>query len=452
MNNRKKQRKIELLWNKLAKIGNFLIPETIEDYTEFDLFKSPSIKIRNKECFFKKELMPLFNELVDEIYKIDTLKTHVTYNTVYTKVKDQIQETLLSNLEGVSKSFNDIFPVLLTQIANECKNYDFFWQVKGISISDKFQIDFGGACLFVFDKNDMVYVENLEKDVSFRQSVKSTIEESLLNKTCIKCNCYGDIGFAETLGLNKAQMVLNIFRFMFCYLYPEYVYQNVIKINLVTNMMVGKDNFISINHDDKSVTLHWDSSKSARQDYPVNQELINAFKVNCFWDDLVLILTKDQKNDLEKALSNAIYWIGEAQNEWTPQIAFIKFWTAIEALTYNLPNNKDVTNAIITNVSTLLIYGGYHYFHVDEYWKLRELVSKLYGKRSRIIHDGVLETVDHNELSKVCKYSTQMVSEFLFLCSLGYSKFEQVREQAERLHENHLKIKASREKKEPSTS
>jgi hypothetical protein len=187
--------------------------------------------------------------------------------------------------------------------------------------------------------------------------------------------------------------------------------------------------------------------KSTHQDYLIDQEVIEGFKQHCFWDDMVSILTQDQKNEIEEAISNAVYWIGEAQNEWIPQIAFVKFWTAIEALTYNQPNNKKVTDAILTNATTLLIFGGYHYFPLDQYWDLRKNIDRLYDKRSQIIHRGILEEISWSDLNEICSYSTKMASEFLGLKSIGYTKFDQAKTQAIRLHENQVRVKLLRENK-----
>ncbi len=441
VSNKKILRRIEHTWNKLVKLENFLISETIEEWKDFGFLKTPSITIKKFECFFKAEFIPILNALVQDIYSIDIIKKHFTYNTIYHKVLDQIEQVLLLKVEGVSRKFQEAFQDLLAQIVDKCKNYEFTFQVKGISISDRQSIVFGDSLLFMFDEKDQEYIESYvsKEDVSFQERVNLIIRTNLFEKTCIRCNSYGDLDFAENNALSKAKTIIDVLRYMFCYLYPEYIYQNVVKINLVSDMMVEKDNYLSINLDDRSVTLHWDSRKSTHQDYIIDQEVINGFKKNCFWDDLVSILIKKQKTELEESISNAIYWVGEAQNEWIPQIAYIKFWTAIEALTYNPLNNEKVTETIVKGVSTLLIYGGYHYYPVEEYWNLRKRLRKLYDKRSKIIHRGVLENIPYDDLRDICKYSTQMVSEVLGLCSLGYTHFDQVRKEAERLHKNQLR-------------
>lgn len=452
VNVRKKQRRIEFLWNKLVKFENFLIPKTIEDLKEFG-FMTPSIKINKAEYFFKKEVISLLNELTDEIYDTEEIKNHVSYNTVYRNIKTQIQDVLLSELNGISKRFSDIYPLILERILSERKNYEFFWNVKGVSLVDLSSVSFGNAFLFKFNADDTKYVESfvIDNQDHFQETIKSFLEQNFINKTCIKCQCNGDLEFSKNRALNDAQRIINILRFMFCYLYPEYVYHNKIKINLIPETMVGRDESMSINLDDKSITLHWDSRKSTYQDYPISQDLINGFKQYYFWDSLISIFGKNQKTELEEAIANAIYWIGEAQNEWTPQVAFIKFWTAIEALTYTLPEKDKVTDAVLTGTSTLLVNGGYHFIAVDEYWHLRRNLNKLYEKRSLIIHRGLLEKISHQNITDICKYSTWMVLGVLGLRSIGYSTFEQIRAQAERLHKIHMRGKGKLNNDDSST-
>lgn len=252
--NRKKQRKIELLWNKLVKFENFEIPETAEEWKEFG-FLSPSITINNHICYFKKDIIPLLNELVREIYNIDEIKKCISYNTVSLKIRAQIQEVLVLKLQKSSMSFNDILSNLLAQILNECKNYVFFWHVKGVKITDKSSINFGKAVLFEFNQSDVKYINKYlaVNEDTFKETVNSTIEENLIQKTCIKCQCFGDCDFSIKRALNEALVIINILRFMYCYLYPEYICENRIKINLISDTMIGQENYISINTDDKWV-------------------------------------------------------------------------------------------------------------------------------------------------------------------------------------------------------
>lgn len=373
---------------------------------------------------------------------IEEIKNNVSYNTVYQNIKLQIQDALSSELKGIPKHFGDIYPLIMKQISNEIKNHEFYWIVKGISLVDLHSVDLGSASLFNFTQNDAKYIENYVIEQNhFQESIKLCLERCFINKTCIKCQCRGDLEFSKKKALNGVQKAINILRFIFCILYPEYVYHNRIKINLIPDMMIGQDESMSINLDDKFITLHWDSGKSIHQDYSIDQKLIDDFKKDYFGNDLISVFGGNEKTELEEAIQNAIYWIGEAQNEWTPQVAFIKFWTAIEALTYNPQEKNKVTEAVLTGTSTLIVNGGYHFVPVNEYWNLRKNIDDLYEKRSMIIHRGVLENVAHRDITEICSYSTWMVLEALGLRSIGYSCFEQMREQAERLHAIYKDVK-----------
>jgi hypothetical protein len=436
----KQQRIVRALWDRLLNYDNFLVPESVEDLKE--LFKSPSIKLYGRACFLNREALPILHQMVDKLYEIDEIRTNTSYNTVYKKTLLHIQNALQLKADGSSISFTEIYSSLIRHISCERKTYEFIWNVEGVSLSNLHSLDFGNASLFVFNQEYKNYVEAFEnKAQEFQKSVKSFLEKNFINKVCIKCKSYGDREFAETKALNDAQTIINIIRFTFCFLYPNYVYHNRIKINLVPDTMVGRDLFFSINLDDESVTLYGRSRKSVKQDYPIDQELINHLKQDLFWDDLLLLLTKNKRTDIEEAILNSIYWIGEAQNEWTPQIAFIKYWTAIEALIYNPPENEKVTDTVLTGTAIRLVHGGYQFTPVEQYWDLRRQIDKLYDKRSKIIHRGVQGRISYQDVTDICKYSTWIILETLFLRSQGYTNFDQIRSETERLQKIHDQTK-----------
>jgi hypothetical protein len=44
------------------------------------------------------------------------------------------------------------------------------------------------------------------------------------------------------------------------------------------------------------------------------------------------MLKSDKKSELDENILTSIYWIGEAQNDFLRESAFIKCWTALETI------------------------------------------------------------------------------------------------------------------------
>lgn len=188
--------------------------------------------------------------------------------------------------------------------------------------------------------------------------------------------------------------------------------------------------------------------------------MINELKECCFFDDWIQILSKPDKTELEKAILTAIYWIGEAQNDYIFESAYIKFWTALETL-FSIPDKdnmksikcpqcntsietiadkKGITKSLSTGVAILLAFGGYRFIEINDVKRIFKAVEKLYDKRSEIIHRGIYGNVTPFELADVCKYAVWCVLTCLGLRAQGYETLKQIKEETNRLYNLSAKI------------
>lgn len=422
-------------WNRLVKSKNYLSPQSIAEFKNIDLINTPSFVVNGREYYFKNKTKTTLNNFADKIYNIENIKKYVTYNTVYQKVINQIEE--IGFKVNKNKTFDKILLNLVKDIRNNIKNYEFYWRIEGLEIIDDYSIKFNDSQIFIFDQNEFTNIMNHLNGTNpkFDESVKRKINNDFFNEVCIKINSYGDYNYAKIEALNQANTIINILRFIFCFYYSKYVPFNRFKISLASNLSRDKNDSISINNDENSVRLNFESNTSLKQKFKINQNIMSDFRKNYFLDELISILTKDNKNKIETAISNAIYWIGEAQNTEIKNISFFNFWTAIESLTYNPSNNKGITKAIKNSVSSILVSGGYKFYKPTEYNDLRKKVDELYDKRSKIVHRGKLETINYDDLVSISKISTQLVLELIGLTSVkGYTNFDLIKENSDRLN------------------
>lgn len=424
---------LKFKWNRLVKSKNYLSPQSIAEFKNIDLINSSSFVVNGREYYFKNKTKTILNDFADKIYNIENIKEYVTYNTVYQKVINQIEKIGFKT----NKTFEEILSNLIKDIRNNIKNYDFYWRIEGLEIIDNYSIKFNDSKIFIFDQNEFNNIMDYLNGTNpkFDESVKKKINNDFFNEVCIKVNSYGDYNYAKNEALNQANTIINILRFIFCFYYSKYVPFNRFKINLASDSSRDKNDSISINNDENSVKLNFESNTSLKQKFKINKKIISDFRKYYFLDEFISILTKDNKNEIETAISNAIYWIGEAQNIEIKNISFFNFWTAIESLTYNPPGNKGITKAIKNSVSAILISGGYKFYKPDEYKNLRKKVEELYDKRSKIVHRGKLENIDNDDLVSICKISTRLVLELIGLSAVkGYSNFNLVKENSDRLN------------------
>jgi hypothetical protein len=227
--------------------------------------------------------------------------------------------------------------------------------------------------------------------------------------------------------------VVSVLRFVVCLLRPETIYDNRVKINLLSESYNPSENTMTINLDNKGISLSWGVGRKHLNSLPIDTELLRELKDNCFFDDLLSMLKNEKRTELEENILTAVYWIGEAQNDFVYESAFIKCWTALETI-FSI-ETKEIEESLGRGVSILLAFGGYRFIKIDEIEEVYKKVIKLYDKRCKVIHRGVYEIVSPLELLELCKYAVWSILTCLELRNKGYEKLEQIRIEANRLYE-----------------
>ncbi|WP_425059099.1 hypothetical protein SCACP_37630 [Sporomusa carbonis] len=252
----------------------------------------------------------------------------------------------------------------------------------------------------------------------------------------------GEKDHAELLAREKVEEALNFIRFMFCYVNPKYVFSNQWKIYYDISTIQESGCFLQRNVESNSTSLAYSSSKKARGIFPITKENVDIWKECYFLDSLSAIMRCSSRTEWEDAILTSIHWIGEAQYEWGTDVAFWKYWTAIESLIP--PNKEKVTESVLKGTSVLIVYTGYRFVSITEFWSIYKRIEDLYDKRSRITHSGLSRQVMPDELRDVCQYASWMILAAIGLYSQGYRKFEQVQEQIDRLYSIEKEVKGKK--------
>lgn len=108
------------------------------------------------------------------------------------------------------------------------------------------------------------------------------------------------------------------------------------------------------------------------------------------------------------------------------------------------PNKEKVTESVLKGTSVLMVYTGYRFVGITEFWSTYKRIEDLYDKRSRITHKGLSQQVTPDELRDICQYASWLVLAAVGLHSQGYRKFEQIQEQIDRLYSIEKEIKGKK--------
>lgn len=127
--------------------------------------------------------------------------------------------------------------------------------------------------------------------------------------------------------------------------------------------------------------------------------------------------------------------IGEAQNETDLDVSFLKYWTAPECI---FTGTEQPTHALAKGVATLNAFSGYEFIRIEDAKEVYKNMTKLYDKRSDIIHRGMNylanQVINEADISRICKYTAWSILNLFHLRSIGYTSMREVSNQINRLY------------------
>ena len=166
------------------------------------------------------------------------------------------------------------------------------------------------------------------------------------------------------------------------------------------------------------------------QEFVIDKARLKNLLTGGLLADFSSIAKSSSLTEVESLILTAIHWIGEAQNEFDFDVACVKYWTALESI---FTGSQNPTRAVGKGVSRLNAYSGYRFIRGEEdISRVKTDVSKLYDKRSDIIHRGmrhieeVNQGISASDVSRLCKYAVWSIFSLFELRRLRYTTRSEV--------------------------
>jgi len=255
----------------------------------------------------------------------------------------------------------------------------------------------------------------------------------------MKSTAYGDKRTATKKSYRQMREVINFFRYIICLLIHERVSENIVKINILSETYKETDVSLIKRNKDNQLCLIWGRGRKSRQKFCIDKNRMDD--ISSHLEGFNQIISSDSpRTEIEESILKAIYWIGEAQNEFDLDIAFIKYWTAIECM---FSQKQETTQSLAKGVTISIIsiiFSDCQDIQDDiivEHANLKyKEIKKLYGKRSDIIHEGethlTQQVIDENDISAICKYAAWSILNMFYLRSIGYVTRDEIKIQIDR--------------------
>jgi hypothetical protein len=166
--------------------------------------------------------------------------------------------------------------------------------------------------------------------------------------------------------------------------------------------------------------LHWGETEGAvgwggngggGQAFEIDRERAKELTEAGFMNYGLSILQRDSRNDVEDAITRAVYWYGDAHRDLVPVMQFIKYWSCIECF-FSL-DDQDITESIAVGVSVVLTFGHFQFFERADYAKNKAMAKKLYSKRSQAVHGAVHNHVDRRDLIQMSQWASFVIANMI---------------------------------------
>ncbi|MBD1842782.1 hypothetical protein H6F89_05030 [Cyanobacteria bacterium FACHB-63] len=441
---KKNHRTSSLNWDKLSSAKHrfkyYRIPTTIEEFSQYDQHRI-ELQVNSRAWFLLDEAEQAFNKIVEKIHLSPDVLGVASYQTVYTAIKEQLQIEL-GNREidpSNKRDFAQVLEIVQNTINSKISSFDFFFAIDGIDLKDHELINCGKVELFSFKKQlhdqliKLHLKETTNQDSTRIQRVQDFFDENFLDRVCVKSSAYGDSEIAGRRAYKQVKEVINYFRFIVCVFAHTRITQQIVRINISSESYSNNERTI-INRDrDSAIILVSGRGRKPLQKLTIDVNLFQDLTSNGFLEDFVEIINASSQTELEGRILTAIYWIGEAQNEPDLDVAFLKYWTALECI---FTHSKNPTEALAKGVTVINTFSEYGFVDIEDIESIHSRIKGLYGKRSDIIHRGMNylanQVIDEADVAEICKYTAWSILS-LFSLRTRYTTMNEVDSQISRL-------------------
>jgi hypothetical protein len=361
-------------WNKLSNSKNYRknyrIPTTIEEFREIDQY-SIELQVNFRTWVLLEEAAKNFNVIVEKIYQSADLQRVVSYQTIYAAIKEQLELELHTREANPSdkRDFDQVLKNIENFIDSKVSVFEYFFAIDGLELISREAISFGNVEIFVFNQElrdqliEIYLRSSSEQDLIQLQDTQAFLDSNFLNRVCVKSTVYGDSEIASKRAYKQAKEIINYFRFIICLLWHTKISQQVVRINIVSEAYSNSERTLIKRERDNVVISVSGRGRKPLQKLSIDENLFQKLVSNGFLEDFVDIINASSQTEVEGRILTAIYWIGEAQNEPDLDVAFLKYWTALECIFTGSEESTDngITDSLARGVTLINAFSEHRF-------------------------------------------------------------------------------------------
>lgn len=414
---KKEQRSITRDINMICSLKGWTVINSIKDFKKIGA-RFSDLKIKNKELFFTTEGKDSFERICKIIFD-HPISLHLEYNDVYQCIRKEFEKWLT---DGFIPNLDEYISALNNSLTAEIKEFRFISLIKGVELIDIPEIVLGTTLITTFSSNWLTKPMNVSV-------LENHIMENYEKKLVITKSEKGSHSYAEQQFFENSDLILSVLRMAMCAIYTTGILKGTIN-------MKGErsDNYDVVNNLAISTCgqLTQSGQSLSAQDFKINPTVLNQMNEDLLMQDIANIIDTNERNEVEDAIVNSVYWIGEAHKDFSHSSAWTKLWFSLES--YFSLKTEEITEKNAMGIASIMVY---LLNSEEDYKKLKAEVKKYYSIRSKISHRAKFKAVSEADLSRLGYIASWVTISITALTKQGYSTLKEINDEANRINSLH---------------
>lgn len=411
--------RLRQIWSKLSDGESYLIPESVDDIKALGFF--PFFQINRNLIYAKDTTKEALYDFVEELHPFCG-RNICSSSTLLDATKDQIKEYFSSEER---KPFEWHLARIVSSVRSQDKRRFFIKGLNGLELVDLTEVQVGSWRLVDFTEAEAKsLLDKISGDQSWKEHISQLFTGEFIRRRCLLIAARGDCDQARVNADRIARFVINTFRYGICIHIAHTARVHEYGIDSAHRPPTWGLNYFQYELESGEANLGKGSQH--RLSYKLTAANLQIMKEEWHFEELWSLIEKETLTDVEASIVEAVNWLGDAQQDESNHIAFLKYWIALEALITGYEKNK-VTTRLQTAIPILLSSGPKNVPTPAE-------VERMYDLRSGIIHGGKTPSVRRSDVNKLCTWAYGCIAVYINFRKLGYTTREQIYKQAQRIY------------------
>lgn len=418
----KDQRKLLFATKRLFSAKALFIPKSISDIPRKQYFQRELRLTENRSVFLTDSGLEHFRTVVDVINRADFFEGMAEFSDIW-KAWHKVVVKWLSNNFG-PECADEVVQAIADLVAQEIDDHTFVVPLFGIELDgvDSFAL---GEVTILRMSVDIFESAGVKHD---HADVPRLLE---LNKhyLWLKGTTRGTPSVAQHKFSEQASLTVGVLAITAASMYEWGASAFRIGIVMTPESALGRSVWYSWREKDRSLTTHFEFPRG--QPFPVNTALGNGSDMARMVYRAFPILQASDRTQLEEAIARAVYWYSDAHRDPVLVMKLVKYWSCVEA--FFSFEDEAITHSVSAGLTSLLVFGGFHFVLTSEYSALKKQIVKLYKLRSQAVHGGYHQHTTELEVSQFSQWVAWMIISMVGLVEQGYTTLKQVKAETDRL-------------------